>query len=218
MRYGGSRAGRGKGYSRSRAFEKSRAYYSSVLSHANVDNDRLARNPLTRPAPAEESAGCGPPSPPRGRGTAQRRVLLKIMWDRAPVTHAKFKKDVNLEGTNSTSPLESTKHSKNELKTNSKRTPNELEKPAYDARNRPNNANAMQGEAQGRICFWLGGWGAMWGEERGAGRTKCRYVLSFQFLSLPHSTFHLCHSLPVSRHPAYMNCSRQDWNGLIQHR
>jgi hypothetical protein len=25
-------------------------------------------DPLTRPAPAEESAGCGPPSPPRGRG------------------------------------------------------------------------------------------------------------------------------------------------------
>jgi hypothetical protein len=34
----------------------------------------------------------------------------------------KFKKDVNLEGTNSISPLESTKASKNELKTNSKRT------------------------------------------------------------------------------------------------
>jgi hypothetical protein len=26
-------------------------------------------DPLTRPAPAGESAGCGPPSPPRGRGT-----------------------------------------------------------------------------------------------------------------------------------------------------
>jgi len=25
-------------------------------------------NPLTRPAPAGESAGCRPPSPPRGRG------------------------------------------------------------------------------------------------------------------------------------------------------
>ena len=25
-------------------------------------------NPLTRPAPADEGAGCGPPSPPRGRG------------------------------------------------------------------------------------------------------------------------------------------------------
>ena len=44
------------------------AQCASVLSHANVDNDHLARNPLTRPAPAEESAGCGPPSPPRGRG------------------------------------------------------------------------------------------------------------------------------------------------------
>jgi hypothetical protein len=70
------------------------------------------------------------------------------------LTCSKFKKDVNLEGTNSTSPLESTKGSKNELKTNSKRTPNEVEKPAYDTRNRPNNANAMPGEAQGRICFW----------------------------------------------------------------
>jgi hypothetical protein len=26
-------------------------------------------DPLTRPAPAGEDAGCGPPSPPRGRGT-----------------------------------------------------------------------------------------------------------------------------------------------------
>ena len=26
-------------------------------------------DPLTRPAPAGENAGCGPPSPPRGRGT-----------------------------------------------------------------------------------------------------------------------------------------------------
>jgi hypothetical protein len=34
----------------------------------------------------------------------------------------KFKKDVNLEGTNSASSLESTKVPKNELKTNSKRT------------------------------------------------------------------------------------------------
>jgi hypothetical protein len=25
-------------------------------------------DPLTRPAPADEDAGCGPPSPPRGRG------------------------------------------------------------------------------------------------------------------------------------------------------
>jgi len=62
------------------------------------------------------------PSPPRGTGTAQRGVLLTIMWDRALVTRAKFKKDVNLEGTNSTSPLESLKCSKNELKTNSKRS------------------------------------------------------------------------------------------------
>jgi hypothetical protein len=38
------------------------------------------------------------------------------------LTRAKFKKDVNLEGTNSTSPLESAKTSKNELKTNSKRS------------------------------------------------------------------------------------------------
>ncbi len=28
----------------------------------------LSLDPLTRPAPAGESAGCGPPSPPRGRG------------------------------------------------------------------------------------------------------------------------------------------------------
>ena len=34
----------------------------SVVSHFNVDN---GWDPLTRPAPAGESAGCGPPSPPR---------------------------------------------------------------------------------------------------------------------------------------------------------
>ena len=35
------------------------------------DQDEMWRcvlDPLTRPAPAGESAGCGPPSPPRGRG------------------------------------------------------------------------------------------------------------------------------------------------------
>jgi hypothetical protein len=29
---------------------------------------RYGFDPLTRPAPADESAGCEPPSPPRGRG------------------------------------------------------------------------------------------------------------------------------------------------------
>jgi hypothetical protein len=29
-------------------------------------------DPLTRPAPADENAGCGPPSPPRGRGRRLR--------------------------------------------------------------------------------------------------------------------------------------------------
>ena len=41
-----------------------------ILDSTMVDNGQLGRNPLTRPAPAEESAGCGPPSPPRGRGKA----------------------------------------------------------------------------------------------------------------------------------------------------
>jgi hypothetical protein len=114
--------------------------------------------------------GGGPPSPwesteagvmwatedPRLAGA---RAILAAECSRKAVptillTRAKFKKDVNLEGTNSTSPLKSIKTSKNELKTNSKRTPNEVEKPAYNTRNRPNNANAMQGEARGRICFW----------------------------------------------------------------
>ena len=66
------------------------------------------------------------------------------------------------------------------------------------------------------LVAWLRG-GVGRGEGR-PGRTKCLYVLSIQFLRLSHSTFQLCHSLPISRHPAYMNCSRQDWNGLIQHR
>ena len=37
-----------------------------VLPHVMVDNGQLGGNPLTRPAPAEENAGGGPPSPPKG--------------------------------------------------------------------------------------------------------------------------------------------------------
>ena len=48
---------------------------SSVVSHAIVCNERPGRNPLTRPAPADDSAGCGPPSPPRGRG-----AISTVRW------------------------------------------------------------------------------------------------------------------------------------------
>jgi hypothetical protein len=36
------------------------------------------RDPLTRPAPAEENAGDGPPSPPRGRGPSSSRIRLAM--------------------------------------------------------------------------------------------------------------------------------------------
>jgi hypothetical protein len=53
-----------------------------------------------------------------------------------------FEKNVKIVGTNSTSPLASTKASKNELKTNSERTPNEAENRAFETRNWPNEANS----------------------------------------------------------------------------
>jgi len=37
----------------------------SVVSHVRIDN---RRDPLTRPAPAGDNAGCAPPSPQRGEG------------------------------------------------------------------------------------------------------------------------------------------------------
>jgi hypothetical protein len=37
---------------------------------------RHALDPLTRPAPAEENAGGGPPSPPRGRGQGVESLLV----------------------------------------------------------------------------------------------------------------------------------------------
>jgi len=49
---------------------------ASVLSRVIVDNEQLGRDPLTRPAPAEENAGGGPPSPPRGRGAGERGGIV----------------------------------------------------------------------------------------------------------------------------------------------
>jgi hypothetical protein len=74
---------------------------------------------------------CATEDPP----LAGARAILAVQCSRKAaatilLTCGKFKKDVNLEETNSTSHLESTKGSKNEPKTNSKRTPNEVEKPA----------------------------------------------------------------------------------------
>src|ERR1019366_3075932 len=39
-----------------------------LLGFRKCDRNWLACDPLTRPAPADKSASCVPPSPPRGRG------------------------------------------------------------------------------------------------------------------------------------------------------
>jgi hypothetical protein len=61
----------------------------------------------------------------------------------APLASRIFKKMLKIEGTNSTSPLESTKVPKNELKTNPKRTGNELEKRAENAQKRPKRTQKL---------------------------------------------------------------------------
>jgi hypothetical protein len=53
-------------------------------------------------------------------GTFPARGFSRETAGNVPDTGRNFKKDVKIEGTNSTSPLESAKVSKNELKTNSK--------------------------------------------------------------------------------------------------
>ena len=52
--------------------ERAASGSASNLPRFNVDDEPIGRNPLTRRAPAEESAGCGPPSPPKGE-----RVIVK---------------------------------------------------------------------------------------------------------------------------------------------
>jgi hypothetical protein len=54
-------------------------------------------------------------------------------------------KNVKIVGTNSITPLASTKHPKNELKTNCKRSPNDAEKGAFKTQNRPNKPMGHQG-------------------------------------------------------------------------
>jgi hypothetical protein len=44
------------------------ATWENNVAATPYDNEQLGSNPLTRPAPAEENAGGGPPSAPRGRG------------------------------------------------------------------------------------------------------------------------------------------------------
>jgi len=51
----------------------------SVPSQFMAENKPTGRNPLTRPAPAEASAGCGPPSPPRGRATSSGIMREKTL-------------------------------------------------------------------------------------------------------------------------------------------
>ena len=45
-------------------------------------------DPLTRPAPAGESAGCGPPSPPRGRGQRRQITSPRGLTNRSRYTRA----------------------------------------------------------------------------------------------------------------------------------
>ena len=56
-----------KGWSRASGFFNEHLG-QNTNTRSFVDNEQLGRNPLTCPAPAEESAGCGPPSPQRGEG------------------------------------------------------------------------------------------------------------------------------------------------------
>jgi hypothetical protein len=63
---------------------------------------------------------------------------------RNPMLSREFEKNVKIVGTNSTSPLASTKASKDEPKTNSKRTQNEAENRAIKTRNGPNKAMDRQ--------------------------------------------------------------------------
>ncbi len=49
-----------------------------VVAIGGVELSTFGLDPLTRPAPADESAGCGPPSPPRGRGREFSLARFKI--------------------------------------------------------------------------------------------------------------------------------------------
>jgi hypothetical protein len=59
----------------------------SVLSHAIVYNERPGRNPLIRPAPADESAFAGHP-PPRADHIPHLRLDTGGKWHRGTETLA----------------------------------------------------------------------------------------------------------------------------------
>ena len=77
-----------------------RALYRSVPpcvpGYASGDRDvKHSRfDPLTRPAPAGESAGCGPPSPPRGRGLRSWIVRFENVQTPVPRPAGRGLKDV----------------------------------------------------------------------------------------------------------------------------
>src|ERR1035437_6716840 len=53
-----------------------------LVGFRRCDGNWLACDPLTRPAPADKSAGCAPPSPPRGRGLEINSPLPSPPWGR----------------------------------------------------------------------------------------------------------------------------------------
>ena len=58
-----------------------------MVATGGVGLSTLSFDPLTRPAPAGESAGCGPPSPPRGRGLRFSRVRGENVETTVPIIH-----------------------------------------------------------------------------------------------------------------------------------
>jgi len=65
---GGSRNPHAREESSMRVDNPGGDFRSTEIQAENKLDCHYRSNPLTRPAPADENAGCGPPSPPRGRG------------------------------------------------------------------------------------------------------------------------------------------------------
>ena len=67
-----------------KAKRKSQKVKVKPPSFGNVSVAARVFDPLTRPAPADESAGCSPPSPPRGRGICLSLVTAGKRLARPP--------------------------------------------------------------------------------------------------------------------------------------
>jgi hypothetical protein len=68
--------------------------HSCVVATGGVGLSVFGLSPLTRPAPAGESAGCGPPSPQRGRGrrlTLARLEMYKLQARARRPWHARYR-------------------------------------------------------------------------------------------------------------------------------